>query len=300
MLAGRCARGEKMTFNELFSSLSQKMATVEVDKRITSKNFNQQLEYFYDFLKKKEENPESTIYKEGHNLLFNDLVTSDVIYFDQREVDIKSSIMNLYLHKNKQYQWVLVEAYELFEDYLEECFALSGFLKRDDWPLGDCGSETMDSINKKDYSWFLDKAKKKKNIPKSILQYYRLKFPRISTVEKRNRYNLDLNVILVFVEKIRHIIVHCNGCVKNKSEFIKDVLHDCGYATHGKENDKLEGFMNAYFGKAELDNTVMLLELPIDEYSKYGVYVDRVDNLLNLIMAYSYLLLSELSKEKDG
>ena len=47
-------------------------------------------------------------------------------YKERRLEDQKRAVWR---HKNKQYQWLLAEAYELFEDFIESAYGFAGFYR---------------------------------------------------------------------------------------------------------------------------------------------------------------------------
>jgi hypothetical protein len=59
-------------------------------------------------------------------MTFYDAITGNVIFYDHKKLSIEDRYLHIFIHKNKQYQWLLAEAYEEYEDYLENIYAYYG------------------------------------------------------------------------------------------------------------------------------------------------------------------------------
>ena len=56
---------------------------------------------------------------------------------------------DVFFHYNKQMQWFLVEAYEIYEKFIENLYSLMGYLDNDFWNLSDFGEiQFNDILNK--------------------------------------------------------------------------------------------------------------------------------------------------------
>lgn len=132
---------------------------------------------------------------------------------------------------NRQYQWLLVDAYELFEDYLEGIYASMAVTDKSSWPLRDFGEATIDELPGKNFDWYLEKSRNKKEVPYSILNRIRLKHPALGHVERANHLNVHLLVAVALIEQMRHHIVHTRGVVSKPDDFYAKVLNKQGCPT---------------------------------------------------------------------
>ena len=114
------------------------------------------------------------------NHFFYNPYTGDNTLLGHSEIDISKKIELCLILKNKQYQWVLTEAYELFEDYIESLYACAGYIENDFWPASDYGSVSISDIGKKDLTWFKGNAEKKD--VKKILSRLRLEIKNLAHI----------------------------------------------------------------------------------------------------------------------
>lgn len=211
--------------------------------------------------------------------------------YGYRERSLEDKKRAVYRHKNKQYQWLLSEAYELFEDFIETTYAYAGYTDRSFWPLKDFGNVSLAELEEKDFTWFVHQAK----IPqREILSRYRKKFPQLVYLETQNRLNINLSLAVVLIENLRHIIVHKKGIISNRRAFIEKVLKASGLYNNGNFCLKHTEFIEKFFGSGEYENTIYLLEVPVDP-AYPDTYVDTFENLSNYLLAYAHLVMECLT-----
>ncbi len=97
-----------------------------------------------------------------HNMSFRNAKTGDAIFYGFKELSIEDRYLHVLLHKNKQYQWLLAEAYEEFEDYIENAYAYYGSINNSFWPLRDYGNIFLSELKNKDFYWYVEQARKEK------------------------------------------------------------------------------------------------------------------------------------------
>ena len=205
--------------------------------------------------------------------------------YKSRKIDEMSD--SVLIHKNKQYQWLLAEAYEYFEDFLEEAYAYAGLIDKNIWPLEDFGNATLNELDVKSYEWFLLKARKIKNQSSHITNQFRNKFPNINSIENSNKLKVNLKLALILVEQLRHIIVHKGGVVGNKDDFVKNIIKKSGLYHNGKFNVDCSNLINQYFEIEKYSNTVVLLEINIPEDIPINIHIDRLQAIVNYLIAYA-------------
>ena len=158
-------------------------------------------------------------------------------------------------HKNNQYCWLLMSAYEKFEIFLKNSFLI---LKND--------GET-------------------RNI-QPIRLYFTDTYPEFKKSEARNKFGIHLRVAVTLVEKMRHVIAHQQCNVPDIKEFVKRVIDDSGI-----NNDKSdhEEFVSQFI----VENKVFILETPANNDKLLPVHHDLYTNLVSYLISYAYLVLRE-------
>lgn len=229
-----------------------------------------------------------------HNMTFRRAEDGEHIFFGQRKMSIEDRKLSVVLHKNKQYQWLLAEAYEEFEDCLESVWAYLGHKNSGNWPLQDFGNILLGELPEKDYKWFEERARKKKGGPTAIINSLRLSFPAIKSIDCRNRLGINLYFAITLIEKIRHIVVHKAGIVESRDDFVKLVLESSGlYNSGNPDKDKVE-FVTAFFGDGEYQNHIFLLEIPTDPEIPLDTHINLFAVMCGYMMAYIDLIIRTL------
>ena len=94
-------------------------------------------------------------------MYFQDLKTEEVIRYGFIKSNAEQQRHRLFEQKNRQYGWLLVEAYEKFEDFLEQIYATIGRTHRNAWQLEDFGRVKLSELDDKPFEWYLDAVRKK-------------------------------------------------------------------------------------------------------------------------------------------
>ena len=106
--------------------------------------------------------------------------------------------------KNRQYAWLLVEAYEEFEDYIEHIYAYIGKREVNDWYLDDFGKIRLADLSHKDFAWYLDAVRRKYHgASKRILNRLRTLYPELEIVEKTNALQVNLRVAIELTRQLQ-------------------------------------------------------------------------------------------------
>lgn len=240
------------------------------------------------------------------NMICKDILKGQKVVIGSMDASIEERSRILALHHNRQYQWLLVEAYEAFEDYLTKLYAYNGYLDNDFWEQQDFGEKTIDEIKSQDVTWFIKQAKKKKLKPESILKQVNKKIPALARIlaigKKNDPLNIDYEFMIILVSKFRHIIVHRHG-ITDKNKFINFRSEEYPLANKSCiEKQDYTGVINCYFGTGQLENLIALLEVP-DPTSKLpiGVYfLDRLGDLLAMITSYAMLIHNLMRSHLEG
>jgi hypothetical protein len=287
----------KMTLNDIWDTFSDRMCEIELYHRASKDMAKSELAAIAEQYKVVEKNPEwKEMSSSYHNMTFYDAKTGTIRFYGHRERSIEDRYLHALLHKNKQYQWLLAEAYEEFEDFLEKIYAYLGKLDNDFWPLNDFGSITLSELPSKDFEWHLKQAAKKKDIPDSLLNRFRKKFPQLKSLENTNALKINIALAIALIEKLRHIIVHKGGVASDKQNFIKITLESVGLYNNGNPNEEHINFINQYFGSAEHENLIRLLEIKVIKDIPINIEHDVLGGLMGFMMAYALLLLEEINQ----
>lgn len=240
----------------------------------------------------KEQGRESSI-KHMTNMICNDILRDQKIVIGSKSASYEEHQKILLLQHNRQYQWLLVEAYEAFEDYLAKLYAYFGYRDNDFWEKKDFKKLLADEIKTKSLDWFIKEAKNKKKRPESILEQMNKNIPsldKILVARKREDPLVDYEFTVVLVSRLRHRIVHRRGYA-DKNKFISSLLAAQLLATKLKnEKHNYTDLINAHFGSGELDGLIALLEVPDPSSKLSGLFIDRLGILLGGITSYAMLL----------
>ncbi|HHN9865796.1 TPA: hypothetical protein ACP7S1_001426 [Escherichia coli] len=85
--------------------------------------------------------------------------TGSTLEIGNSSIDLEEKIRLCEALKNKQYQWVVTEAYELLEDYIEEIYIYTVCIRNYFWSSSDFGKVEDGEIGKRDVYYKLIKAK---------------------------------------------------------------------------------------------------------------------------------------------
>ncbi|MCU7835367.1 MAG: hypothetical protein KZQ83_08940 [gamma proteobacterium symbiont of Taylorina sp.] len=281
-----------MTLEEIWLDFTGKVAEVELLLRATRSAVKTEMQLLLkneDALNRLSEGTDTPI--SMHNMSFRDLRTGQHNFYDHRKLSIDEAKLHLLMRKNKQYQWLLVEVYEAFEKYLVHIYALVGFKNLDCWPMRDYGNVTILEAQDKSFLWYVDQARKKGDLPQSIIKPLQKKFPRLADVEQNNIRDIHLGFVIAFIAQLRHQIVHNAGWTISKEELILKVGKKIGLYNNGQIDEPLVDFANDFFGSGEHENMVALLEVATNTDIPLDTYVCRVRILIEIILGYSNFIL---------
>lgn len=287
-----------MELEQLWRHFADRMSEIELLHRASKDTANRELELISEYsssLQGDEGHIEPS--RSIHNMYFQDARSGKPKTYSQETRTLQQRRLDVLLHKNKQYQWLLAEAYEEFEDFLENLYALYGSANHAFWPLNDFGSISLSELPGREYSWFVERAKKKKNIPQSILNRFRQKFPELECIERENAFGVHLSVAITLIEQLRHIIVHRGGNVENKEEFICSVAQAAGVYNNGNIPQTHLALINRFFGNSDYSNMIAILEIPVHPNIPLDIHVSLFSVLTGYLMSYAFLLYEFVEKD---
>lgn len=222
---------------------------------------------------------------------YNDEPTS----YGYSEIDVYKEMELCLSLKNKQYQWLLTEAYELFEDYIESIYACAGYINNDFWPASDYGSISVSDIKSMDFNWFQATARKKKEATKAVLNKLRAEIENFAKVETTNLAKRNYRFLITMIENMRHIIVHNGGYFNDTELFISNTIHKSGI--NGKKVQDYENYIKYFIGEMQGKDAVSLIEVPSVKYPAHmNAHVSRINFLISILLEYSFIVMTELKK----
>lgn len=205
--------------------------------------------------------------------------------------DIDQALANCRFHKIKQYQWLLAEAYEGFEDFLEEIYAAVGMRRPSVWLMSDFGSIAYGKLDEESFEWFLDRARRKKDRPYSIIERIRENSDSFARLEVQSAREANYRILLVIIEKLRHVIVHNSGYIEDIDTIVAKALGQSGKDNRFK--DSMRNIFDTYWELHDGRKLVNLLEVsvgPDNSLYAIGAVNDTLDQFLKLLVEYADLI----------
>ena len=113
---------------------------------------------------------------------------------------------------NTQHQWLLVEAFEILENYLKDLYGVLGYLDRSLWRCSDFGNITPTEISGNDLEWHKNQVRKTvKHNTKEIRKRLSDTIDGVSNYLSSNCRRHNYNFLIGCIETLRHVIVHSSG-----------------------------------------------------------------------------------------
>lgn len=279
-----------MNIEEIWSSYSERIAEIELFQRAAKSASGAELKALLQYAKQIEDSSElNGIRLSSHNMTFRDARSGKINSYHHRTMSIEDRQKEVLFRKNRQYQWLLAEAYEEFRDYLYKIYAYCGITDPNFWPLCDYGNIKLSERDSLDFKWYFEKAKKN-GAPRSILESFRKSFPPLHRIELNNPLEVNLGFAIILVEKLRHFIVHNGGRTFGKDSFIELVAREAGVFNNGNVSDEHKQLVEQFFGASEYANLIALLEIQVQPERLIESYVCRFGILVNFLMSYGHLL----------
>ena len=239
----------------------------------------------------------------ANRLFSRDIENGDLLTLGGKNNSYDDLVQTVELHNNKQYQWLLVEAYEAFEDYINELYAYIGWKDNTFWVAKDFGNISIDELEEQDLEWFKKRVQAKQGTPESIYKQFRLKMKILKLLEKKNSQNIDYNFKIILIAKLRHIVVHNRGVIKDLDKFIETIFSEIGISQNGQNAEKYKSSILFYIGTTvDSENIVLLLEREHELVEGFPLmtYHDRLGNLIKELASYSILLRNLTQKYLSG
>jgi hypothetical protein len=229
-------------------------------------------------------------YEQNHKFIFPNLVTKRNDVYLRKELKHDEILLALYFRKNRQFQWMLVQAFEDYEDFIFNIFASLALDDATIWTgRAICKNISLHDISKNGLSWYMGQPKNRKGQVKDKLNTLQAVLPRLKKIEDSNGLNVNLRVGISLVEKLRHLIVHNSGNTNDREFLIDEILKDAGRSITPNASRADREFIEQFLGTSPYDNMISLLEIKNSEAPSLVVY-EPLKVLINLLLAHSHLI----------
>lgn len=228
----------------------------------------------------------------AHNMSFIDPTSGERFFYNHESMYLDDKLLLINNQKNREYQFLLMEAYEIFEDTLEELYAYTMINDRNIWP-NEIKNISNEEIIQKDFKYFCRKANQRKG------GAIKIGMQLIDYLECNIKWEgLSLKQRIIFVEKLRHIIVHKRGYLSDKNEFILKIAKDSGTFNNGKICEKLKEYINCFVSSEENGITVILDECVLTPPPLMPIRIEynRFELLIDNLMVCIYLIIKKLTE----
>ena len=279
-----------MKLQEIYNHLADKVSDITLYKALVKTSSEKELRKAIEQIEATKNIPGwSEMPASGHGMYFTSPRTGNLVPFGHRELSQKEAARLIIEKKNKQYCWLLAEAYEAFEDFLDMAYAYLAAYKPDRWSqshLNKTGYELY-ILRQLPFNYFLKIVHGKNISPKKIVSTFRNLYPELVDIETRNQLQVNLRVAIRSIEQLRHHIVHTRGLVRDRSIFIEKVLNDCGLWNGGSYNPTFDEFFVKLFGTDNYNEYIVLLEPEFNTGTPITISHDKFGMLTGYLLAYA-------------
>lgn len=244
---------------------------------MSSKNFD----LIYSDIEKK-----SCYMSIGLNV-FDNPYTGEPVPFNMESITKEEKKEKMLIYRNMQYQWILSSMYELFEDYIVSIYKTS------------CYTYNLSCLRLSDDNRDEPMQDRQlKNRIKKIILNFKKEVESIDKYEKNNKLQKHLGFEITLIEKFRHIIVHKNGKIDKLELVIQDILNSSMISGNKELEPKYIEKIKSYICQDDGLFGIIILEDIIKHCDKMNIdrKFSRIDDLLNSLIAYAFIIHSELTK----
>jgi hypothetical protein len=196
-----------------------------------------------------------------HNMTYRDIRTNAPIFYDFKERGVKELTEDLISYRNKQYQWVLVDAFEFFEHFVKACCLECVRLNP--------GGETANAN---------DGLAARLNVLRAYL-------PSFCTLEVSNARQLNYRSAIALIEMLRHVVVHNGGWIRDETKFFKKLGSLVQKNNGGKHDSDIENHAKFFLFRGRHGIEVYLLEEA--DKKRSPMHTDRLGTLLGWLLTYA-------------
>lgn len=275
-----------------YAALTEAAALVEEERRLVKSLIHREFEH----LAEQKERAKAAGITGGpvvQSMSFGDMRQRRHVFYGYKDPSYDQVISSLAVSHNRQYQWLLAEAFELFEDFLVDAYGCAGALDPATWTSQDLRAIGVHAGQGP--AWWVAQARGLRRAPSAKIVLERLRLlPGVRELEEDNAHEIDYKIALLMIERMRHVIVHNRGRVASKDEFATAILSDAGALSGGKPKPEDAAFVGQYFGDGRLNTTILLLEHHLPPKGPVRQHIDMWDELLGWMLSYAHMLTTRL------
>lgn len=228
-----------------------------------------------------------------HNMFYKRL-DGQHIFYDFQTRRNEELLQDLRHHLNKQYSWLLAEAFEVFETLINATYAQIGFNDPSQWSPKELKQKIPQSPISHDYEWFLSRAGMQRNISNKMT-CIRNALPKLSTLELKNSYEINFRFVISLIENLRHVIIHNGGKIKSESAFVSKILRSSGVSRAGAQGDLALKHIKSFINQSEDGHAaITMLDISTDQPM---MHLSRLNTTLNWLLAYGDFVAKGVSKK---
>ena len=229
-----------------------------------------------------------------HTMTFRSLRDGETRLYRHVTRNSKQLRHDLLIRQNKQYQSLLAEAYERFEDYVEFAYGAGGALKPTFWRPKELQGLHAAKGATPTLSDFVEHSNSPHHTGDVLwkLGRFRTVFGTFKSAEQSNQNYRSTRFVLVLVEMLRHVIVHNGGRIKDKSAFVGRIFTRSGLSSSGNDGAVLTAMIDDFLGTSEGEVIVHLLD--VKHLDLPGAYTSRIGVLIDLLLAYANCIQNEV------
>ncbi|MCH1921570.1 hypothetical protein L9G15_19295 [Shewanella sp. A3A] len=275
-----------MDINTAFSELKNEFEAISYQERKTREIFKKMLEdnsRSIDLIEAKHGDDSS--FGSSHNMWFERADNREIVGYGRMRLSHKDIRSLLIKQRNRQYQWLLAEAYEAYEDFIEKVCAVVGARDATLWN----NKQKLKLENAIGYQMIIDTIRKSTSEFSSmkLLKSLRNRFDQIKQLEKNNAFKSDLRFFLSLIEQLRHQIVHTKGIIGNTNLFFKRVLKGIGLSRSTEWENRIRFYLDEH-----IDGTavIFLSDRPVNENSILPQYINVIDHLISMLLSHALIV----------
>ena len=271
-----------MVVQEEFEKFLEKITNADVYKRVTADIFHER----ETMLVKRHEQLPHWVDKEDYGpyyyVRYSSPSTLEEVTIRTKTYKLDDQIELNTLHKLKTYQWLLADAYEAFEDFIEVVYADCGVRGSNIWVR----PENWQHDGSKNLSDYTKPRQKGSSTPYIQLNAFRKQSEHFRTHEIRGGNNY--RIFFILIEKFRHLIVHEGGYCSNFKNLMKKVQRDSSGVSFKEIRSTFEAYLIPHRGAKLID----LLEYPVEDgpNTVIGSYHDTMSFFFKTLIEYALLV----------
>lgn len=280
----------RQIFNELTDAIGQIVIYARASKRLTRKELEELELQTESYNARKEKYPDW--FSSFDKMYFECPISGELKLYYKSIDSLDDRKMKVWLHRNKNYQWLLAEAFEAYEVFLKRIYAYVAYKGAQYWPLIDFGNVKLNELEGKPYDWYLNISMKKRETD-SIIKVLREILPTFKELERKNRQGMKFYIAMKIIEKFRHLIVHQGGVINDYELLTKKILEECNIRVGSGEAEIVHKSLESLTSFEKDKPIIFLLERSVVGLPK-DIHRNYLEELVKVMVSYSLIITSEV------